>query len=482
MDVSFYAFDLPWYRFLLGFGFAAVVLCADRRGADALPVRRAARHQPRRAGHRGGHRSSLGAARHLRRAQGRRVLAGPVRPGGQVQRLQGDAPTGRACGTSTPTRICRPRRSSSASPSSAPLLFFATLWRRTWQLPVIGFGLMVLSAILIGGLYPAIVQKFQVQPNEQAKEAPYIKKNIDATRAAYGIDGAEVTDYSGKGDSTKKAEQRKARRHRGQLPAGRPERRLARRSSSSSRSASTTSSPRTLDVDRYKDSDGKQQDTVVGLRELNLAGIPKRNWINDHFTYTHGYGVVAAKGTGTVTNENDGRSAPPTSPSPDCRPPASSARTSSGSTTARRPSSTRSWAAPRRSSTTRRTARRPPATRATSGVNLSNPLNRAAYAVAFSEPQMLYSGAIGDGFADPLQPHAQGARRGGRPLADHRRRRLSGGGRRPHPVDRRRVHDDQRLSVRLAYDAGRHDDRLADRPSSARWSRSRTRSTTSATR
>ena len=57
---------------------------------------------------------------------------------------------------------------------------------------------MVLSAILIGGLYPAIVQKFQVQPNEQAKEAPYIEKNIEATREAYGIDGR-------RGDATTRA-------------------------------------------------------------------------------------------------------------------------------------------------------------------------------------------------------------------------------------------------------------------------------------
>ncbi|MGK5643588.1 UPF0182 family protein, partial [Streptomyces sp. URMC 126] len=55
--------------------------------------------------------------------------------------------------------------------------------------------------ILIGGLYPAIVQKFQVQPNEQAKEAQYIAKNIEATRAAYGIDKAQVTDYPGISDT-----------------------------------------------------------------------------------------------------------------------------------------------------------------------------------------------------------------------------------------------------------------------------------------
>jgi uncharacterized membrane protein (UPF0182 family) len=77
------------------------------------------------------------------------------------------------------------------------LLFFVTLWRRTWSLPVIGFGLMVLSAVLIGGLYPAIVQKFQVQPNEQAKEAPYIAKNIKATREAYGIADTAVDGYEG---------------------------------------------------------------------------------------------------------------------------------------------------------------------------------------------------------------------------------------------------------------------------------------------
>ena len=86
---------------------------------------------------------------------------------------------------------------------------------------------MVLSAILIGGLYPAIVQKFQVQPNEQAKEAPYIKKNIEATRAAYGIDDAEVTDYSGKGDAPRTPSRSHGRRLGGQLPADRPERRLA---------------------------------------------------------------------------------------------------------------------------------------------------------------------------------------------------------------------------------------------------------------
>src|SRR5690606_18109563 len=54
------------------------------------------------------------------------------------------------------------------------LLFFATLWRRTWQLPVIGFGLMVLSAILIGGPYPPLGPTLQVHPPEQDAAAPSV--------------------------------------------------------------------------------------------------------------------------------------------------------------------------------------------------------------------------------------------------------------------------------------------------------------------
>ena len=60
-----------------------------------------------------------------------------------------------------------------------------------------------------------------------------------------------------------------------------------------------------LDVDRYQ-IDGKSQDTVIAARELDLNGVPdaQRNWLNDHTVYTHGYGVVAAKGN---TREPDGR-------------------------------------------------------------------------------------------------------------------------------------------------------------------------------
>lgn len=262
------------------------------------------------------------------------------------------------------------------------LLFFATLWRRTWTLPTVGFGLMVLSAILIGGLYPAIVQKFQVQPNEAAKEAPYIQRNIDATRAAYGIDDTVESDYKG----TSKASNAKLRADAGSAASIRvlDPNVVSPTFQQTQQSGSYYSFPSTLDVDRYT-VDGKEQDTVVGVRELNVKGIPENNWINDHFKYTHGYGMVAAKGT-TVTGNGaarppvrppapataltpapapvPARRATPTTPasrstpSRACPPPAPSARTRSRSTSASRPSSTRSWAAPPRSWTTRRRSAR----------------------------------------------------------------------------------------------------------------------------
>jgi uncharacterized membrane protein (UPF0182 family) len=59
--------------------------------------------------------------------------------------------------------------------------------------------------------------------------------------------------------------------------------------------------PESLDIDRYT-VDGVKRDTVVAVRELNIAGNPSRNWINDHLVYTHGFGFVAAFGNARDTD------------------------------------------------------------------------------------------------------------------------------------------------------------------------------------
>ena len=173
------------------------------------------------------------------------------------------------------------------------LLFFANIIRKSWLLPAAGSALLVISSVLIAGIYPAAIQQFQVKPSESSKEAPFIQRNIDATRDAFGLSGVEVKDFQATLNASA-----------GQL----------------SRNAATIANIRlmdpnvlsstfrqlqqikpyytfapTLDVDRYK-VDGVSYDTIVAIRELNIDGNPSRNWINDHLVYTHGFGFVAAYG------------------------------------------------------------------------------------------------------------------------------------------------------------------------------------------
>ncbi|MFB6983955.1 UPF0182 family membrane protein [Streptomyces scopuliridis] len=395
MDVSFYAFDLPWYRFMLAFGFAATVLSLIAAALTHYLYGGLRITSP-------GARATAAATGHLSVLLGVFVSLKAVAYWLDRYGLAVKSSDFKAAGNWTGLRFVDANAYLPAKTILfciaviCALLFFATLWRRTWQLPVIGFGLMVLSAILIGGLYPAIVQKFQVQPNEQAKESPYIQKNIDATRKAYGIDSADVQNYGGKGDPDKKAEQRKAADTAASYRLVDPNV-VSPAFQQLQQERKYYQFPATLDVDRYTGPDGKPQDTVVGLRELNITGIPKRNWINDHFTYTHGYGVIASKGTNTVTDENDG-----TVGAPDF--------TESGlPTSGQLPKheqrvyygeKTEQYSivgGPQKELDYEKNGERTTSYKGKSGVDLSNPLNRAAYAVAFSEPQMLYSGAIGDG-------------------------------------------------------------------------------------
>jgi uncharacterized protein len=75
------------------------------------------------------------------------------------------------------------------------VLFFLNLRSRDVTLPVAGTLLLVLSSVLIGGVVPAFVQRFQVTPQELQREEPYIQRNIDATRKAFALEGVETNDF-----------------------------------------------------------------------------------------------------------------------------------------------------------------------------------------------------------------------------------------------------------------------------------------------
>ena len=74
-------------------------------------------------------------------------------------------------------------------------LFLWNIWRRGWVLPIIAVGLWGFVSIVVGTIYPAMVQQFRVKPNEFAKERPYIARNIRATRDAYGLSKIESRNF-----------------------------------------------------------------------------------------------------------------------------------------------------------------------------------------------------------------------------------------------------------------------------------------------
>jgi uncharacterized membrane protein (UPF0182 family) len=181
------------------------------------------------------------------------------------------------------------------------LLFFANIVRRSWVLPAAGTALLVISSVLIAGLYPAAIQTFQVKPSESSKEAPFIQRNIDATRAAYGLENVTVSDYqatltTSAGQLTKDAATISNIRLMDPNVISATFRQLQQ-------IKPYYTFPESLDIDRYT-VDGVKRDAVVAVRELNINGNPSRNWINDHLVYTHGFGFVAAFGN---TRDADGK-------------------------------------------------------------------------------------------------------------------------------------------------------------------------------
>ena len=173
-------------------------------------------------------------------------------------------------------------------------LFLVTAFVGRWRLPLLATALMVVSSIILAGIYPWAVQTFQVVPNERTLEAEFIKRNIQATRFAYGLDQVKSVNYA----ATTTA-QTDALRADAETTA------QIRIIDPALVSASFKQLEQYrqyygfvdhLDVDRYQ-INGKSQDTVIAVRELNQAGLgSSQSWYNNVIVYTHGYGVVAAYG------------------------------------------------------------------------------------------------------------------------------------------------------------------------------------------
>ena len=175
-------------------------------------------------------------------------------------------------------------------------LFIANLWFRGWTLPLVSAAVLVVSAVVIGGVYPALVQQFRVKPNESDREAPYIKRMIQSTRFAYGLeDNLDVSDYAAKTTVDRQQLQQDA--------ATTASIRLldpnvvAATYDQLQQIRGYYGFAKSLDIDRYR-IDGKTVDSVVAVREVDLGGLSESqdNWINRHLVFTHGFGFVSAPG------------------------------------------------------------------------------------------------------------------------------------------------------------------------------------------
>jgi len=290
-DVGFFVFTLPWLQFLSGFA-TAVVFLAGLAAVATHYLYGGLRLQG------AGPRLTSAARIHLfGLAAAFIVLRGVDYWLGRYALATKDSKLITGLTYTDANAVLSAKTVLAAIAIIVAALFVVAAAAERWRLlPLYGVALLVVSAIAIGGIYPAIVQRFQVTPSAQSKEAKYIARNIAATRAAYGLSDVKVQEFQARtqaqaGGLRNDAEKVTGIRLLDPSLVSDTFRQLEQNKQYYSFSDS-------LDVDRYQ-IDGEPRDTVIAVRELDIEQpvlARQRNWVNDHVVYTHGFGVVAAFG------------------------------------------------------------------------------------------------------------------------------------------------------------------------------------------
>lgn len=176
---------------------------------------------------------------------------------------------------------------------SAPIGVRASTALKAWRTPLAAIAVTIVISMMLTIVWPMLLQRFRVDPNAQEMESTYIQRNIDATRAAYGLDNVQIERYEAttKGEVGALSQDAEST---AQIRLLDPQV-VSPTFKQLQQSKQYYTFADTLAVDKYE-IDGQSQDTVIAARELNLDGLDNRNWVNDHTVYTHGYGVVAAYG------------------------------------------------------------------------------------------------------------------------------------------------------------------------------------------
>lgn len=174
------------------------------------------------------------------------------------------------------------------------VLFFVNARYRAWSLPIIAVGLLLLVSILLGTAYPAFIQQFRVNPNEQQLEASFIERNIEATRRAFGLEEIRLETMTSF-DPRVTAEDVEANEATiSNIRLWRPS--ILKENFQSVQRIRQYYEFADVDVDRYV-VEGEPRVLMVSGREVSQGGISEaaRTWQNQHLVYTHGFGTVAAQ-------------------------------------------------------------------------------------------------------------------------------------------------------------------------------------------
>ena len=160
--------------------------------------------------------------------------------------------------------------------------------RRGWVLPGIAVGLWMFVAVIVGTAYPAFIQRFRVEPAESVREAPFIERNIAATRTALGLANVTVRPFAYDEQLSVEALQKNSDTIRN-VRLWDPQ--VLRQTYQRLQEVRTFYRFTDVDIDRYGPPGGRTQ-TLLSARELNPESLPSDTWENRHLAFTHGYGAV----------------------------------------------------------------------------------------------------------------------------------------------------------------------------------------------
>ena len=175
---------------------------------------------------------------------------------------------------------------------AAAALFVGNIFRRGWALPVVAVTLWAFVAVVVGGIYPQLVQHFTVEPSESAKEREFIDRNITATRAAMGVDDVTEQPFSPVSDPDQ-VDLRGAASTIRNIRLWDPSAAISGKVFEQMQRIRDYYRIADIDVDRYM-VDGELTQIELGVRSVDEARVPGESWENQHLGYTHGYGAVLA--------------------------------------------------------------------------------------------------------------------------------------------------------------------------------------------